>query len=97
MGNKQQFDVWRDQVEPVLQSKVDEFHFLGYERATKDEVWKCIIEQLRKQKAFIHFHDFVNKILTLKPQQYMTWLTVSAYKEPVDWFAEYENNEDGIS
>ncbi|GAE35094.1 post-transcriptional regulator [Halalkalibacter akibai] len=91
MTGKQQFEVWRSDIEPALISKVDELHFLGYDRATVDEVWDCVLYQLRKKKEFIHMHHFVNVILTLKPQTFMTWLTIHAYQEPADWFAEYES------
>ncbi|MCL7746947.1 post-transcriptional regulator [Halalkalibacter alkaliphilus] len=90
---KQQFEVWRSDVEPALVSKVDEFHFLGYDRATKDDVWECVLYQLRKKKEFIHINSFVSELLTLKPQTYMTWLTVNAYKDPTDWFREMEAAE----
>ncbi|WP_062049759.1 post-transcriptional regulator [Bacillus sp. JCM 19034] len=93
MGEKQQFDVWKEEVEPALRSKVDEFHLLGYDRATKEEVWKCVLYQLRKKKEFIHKHAFVNHILTLKSQTYMTWLTIHAYNDPTDWFADFEGKQ----
>ncbi|WP_088102623.1 post-transcriptional regulator [Halalkalibacter urbisdiaboli] len=91
MNEKQQFEVWKSEVEPALQSKVDEFHFLGYDRAKKEEIWDCVLYRLRKKKEFIHLHEFVNQILRLKPQDYMTWLTVNAYKKPEDWFASFES------
>ncbi|NEU31559.1 hypothetical protein GN156_12370 [bacterium LRH843] len=90
MGETQQFEVWRHDVEPALVSKVDEFHFLGYDRVTAEDVWECILYQLRKNKEFIHLHSFVNTLLSLKPQTYMTWLTRKAYQNPTEWFAEYE-------
>ena len=90
MKEKQQFEVWREDVEPALISKLDEFHFLGYERVTIEEIWECVLYQLRKQKGFLHFHAFVNQVMTLKPQTYMNWLTVKSYQEPADWFAEFE-------
>ncbi|WP_100406582.1 post-transcriptional regulator [Bacillus solitudinis] len=91
MEEKQQFDSWREDVSPCLQSKLDEFHFLGYGRATSEDIWKCVIHRLRKRKDFMHLHEFVNVLLTLKPQDYMTWLTVNSYKEPEDWFFELKN------
>lgn len=84
MGEKQQFDVWRDQLTPAIISKVDEFHLLGYGQATADEVWDCVVDRLHKKKTFVRMHVFVNELLTLKPQTFMTWLTVQSYKEPVD-------------
>jgi hypothetical protein len=91
MKEKQQFEVWRIDIEPVLISKVDEFHLLGYNRATVDDIWNCVLYQLRKKKEFIHLHHFVNEVLTLKPQTFMTWLTVRAYSDPTDWFADYKS------
>lgn len=88
--DSQQFEMWKEEVKPAIQSKVDEFHFLGYDRATADEVWECTLYQLRKKKEFIHLHAFVNEILTLKPQTYMTWLTIQAQKNPEEWFAGLE-------
>ncbi|ERN54998.1 MULTISPECIES: post-transcriptional regulator [Alkalihalophilus] len=85
--DKQQFESWRYDVQPALSSKVDEFHFLGYERVTEDQVWACLMYRLRKQKEFIHLHAFVQAILSLKVQDYMTWVTKESYREKNDWFA----------
>ncbi|MBU8905506.1 post-transcriptional regulator [Desertibacillus haloalkaliphilus] len=82
----QQFEVWREDVEPALQSKADEFHFLGYDRTSIDDIWDCVLAKVKKKKTHIHLHEFVHYILTLKPNEYMTWLTIEAYKGP-DWFA----------
>ncbi|MFC0473635.1 post-transcriptional regulator [Halalkalibacter kiskunsagensis] len=87
---KQQFEVWRSDVEQVIISKVDEFRFLGYDRATADDVWDCVLYQLRKKQEFIHLNSFVNEILTLKPHIFMNWLTIRAYQDPTDWFAEFD-------
>ncbi|GAF65898.1 post-transcriptional regulator [Alkalihalobacillus trypoxylicola] len=88
---KQQFEAWREVVEPALQSKVDEFHLLGYERVTDQEVWECLMYQLRKSKEFMHLNQFVNHLLSLKPQIYMNWLTIQSYQEPTDWFRDFES------
>jgi len=78
---KQQFDVWKDDVFPALQSKLDEFNLLGYDKVKLEEVWQCVLYKLRKQKEFIHLHEFVRVIMTLKVTEYMTWLTIANYKE----------------
>ncbi|WP_078552668.1 post-transcriptional regulator [Bacillus alkalicellulosilyticus] len=85
-AEKQQFDVWKENVLPALQSKLDELHLLGYEKATLEEVWECVMYKLRKKKHFMHLHTFVNFILRIKPTEYMTWLTVESYQAD-DWFA----------
>ncbi|MDV2685916.1 post-transcriptional regulator [Alkalihalophilus lindianensis] len=88
---RQQFESWRYDVEPALASKVEEFHFLGYDRVTVDQVWACVMDRLRKQKEFIHLHAFVQVILTLKVQDYMTWVTKESYREGENWFKKQES------
>lgn len=50
MGMKQQFDGWREDVEPLLSIKQEEFHELGYNRVTKDELWNYAVDKLRRKK-----------------------------------------------
>lgn len=85
-GMKQQFEVWKDDVMPALQSKVEEFQMLGYNKATVDHLWKSVMYKLRKKKEYIHLHEFVNVILTLRAPDYMNYLTVENYNA-ADWFA----------
>ncbi|OLO26215.1 hypothetical protein BTR23_23940 [Alkalihalophilus pseudofirmus] len=82
----QQFDVWKEDVLPALQSKVEEFHMLDYHQATLEHIWNSVIYKLRKKKNYIHLHEFVNVILTLRAPEYMNWLTVESYNA-TDWFA----------
>jgi hypothetical protein len=79
MEATQQFEVWREDLQPVLDSKVSEFHQLGYTKATGNEVWNCAIYQLRKRKEFIHRHAFVNIILTIRANEYMNWIMIDNY------------------
>ncbi|SDI76134.1 post-transcriptional regulator [Alteribacillus bidgolensis] len=78
---EQQFEVWKSDAEPALRSKVEEFQLMGYNHADKDEVWKCVIEKLKKKKDYVRFHVLINSILTLRLSEYMNRLTISAYKE----------------
>ncbi|MCT8139539.1 post-transcriptional regulator [Anaerobacillus sp. CMMVII] len=89
MVEQQQFEVWKDDVMPALTSKVEEFHMLGYDRATEEELWECVLAKLRKEKKFVQINHLVSVILTLKVNDYMTWLTVGAYKAP-NWFTSEE-------
>lgn len=89
MTGKQQFDVWKEDLMPVLQSKVDEFVLLGFERVSVDDIWECVLYKLRKKKEFIHLNAFVNTIFSLRDREYMNWLTLESYQAD-DWFA----NED---
>lgn len=91
MTYKQQFDVWKEDLRPVLQSKVEEFQQLGLERVEIMDIWECVLYKLRKQTEFIHLHEFVRIILSLRDNEYMNWLTIAKYNTN-DWFS----NEDAL-
>lgn len=82
MKERQQFDVWREDLKPLLESKSEEFRLLGYENVTEEDIWDCTVSQFQNEKEFVRLHRFVNALLSLKPQTYMMWLTVKAYKNP---------------
>jgi hypothetical protein len=91
---KEQWSYWRLKLEPVIQSKVEEFHILGYDTATAKDIWECFIVKLEKNKERpekIRSHWMVAELFRLKANDYMTSLTIEAYKGP-GWF----NNEDPI-
>lgn len=79
VGDERQIADWREDMQIVLESKVDELHILGYEQATVDLVWDCIVSQWKKKKSEVRLHEMVNAILSLKPAQYMNYLTMENY------------------
>ncbi len=40
----------REQLMPALQSKVDELKLLGYEQATIEDVWNCLMMKNGKKQ-----------------------------------------------
>jgi hypothetical protein len=87
---QQQIDPqWKVRLSPALQSKVSEFHLHGYDRATTDEVWNCVLTR-RKKKKDVKLHDLFNDILVLSPSHYMTWLTTQSYSSN-DWMSSFKD------
>lgn len=82
MANIDQIKDWKQTVYPVLASKVEEFHLIGYETATIEEVWECLIAKLERKKEKYKLHQLVAEIFNLSVNEYMNWLTISAYTEP---------------
>ncbi|WP_270179418.1 post-transcriptional regulator [Alkalihalobacillus sp. CinArs1] len=82
---------WKNEVYPALESKRDEFHLLGYDRATIDEIWSCLLARLERNNdnEEIKVHQLVNDIMRLSPNEYMNWLTIHAYKG-TGWIGEEE-------
>ncbi|MDN4526264.1 post-transcriptional regulator [Fictibacillus fluitans] len=82
--NATTFEELKDQVEPALKSKTEEFHFLGYESVTSGEIWDCVMQKAQKKKMEVRLHVLVSLILHLSLTDFMNWLTIEAYKRDVE-------------
>lgn len=84
MIDEKEWDVWKKKVQPVLISKMEEFHLLGYTQATTDDVWECFMAKLPRLDVpeSISISWLVNELFMLKTNDYMNWLTLQAYKGP---------------
>lgn len=88
MTTKEQWSYWKIKLEPVIKSKVEEWHIFGYDKVTEKDVWDCFITKLEKNKQRpekIRSHWMVAQLFHLKVNDYMTFLTIQAYKGP-EWF-----------
>lgn len=77
------FEDMKTEVGPALQSKAEEFHFLGYESVSEEEVWNCVIRKAQKKKEEAKLHILVGLILGLSLTDFMNWLTLEAFKRDV--------------
>lgn len=75
--------VGEDLTEAVIElcrRKADEFHFLGYEHTTWEDVWQCVNRKYAGRQD-PPLHRIVNDILTLRTDGMMNYLTLAALKE----------------
>lgn len=77
---------FRQQVEPVIRSKVEEFKLLGYDAADPQGVWACLLAKTWKQKQEKRLHEIVNDILTLSINDFMAYLSMQALISPESLF-----------
>ncbi len=75
------FSEWKNEVKPAVKSKKEEFHYLGYESVTEEEIWECVQSKLKKKKVEPRLYALVDTILALSLNDFMTWLTIRSYKE----------------
>ena len=66
-------------IEELCISKAEEFHLIGYEHVSGQEVWECVSEKYKKT-GLPELHELVNDILSLKVMKFMNFMTISAYK-----------------
>lgn len=81
MGVRKPVTEWRPIVNVVLDSKVSELLMMGYSEASRADVWKCLSEGVWGDKPSKKLYEVVQDILHLKPNDYMNYLTVNAFKE----------------
>ncbi|MBO1626392.1 histidine kinase [Bacillus cereus] len=85
-------EAYRGQLQVVLESKLEEFQMIGYDRVTTEDIWKCLkSKKWKKLDSEVRLYELVNDVLTLTANEYMTYLTVEAYQAPLWSFEEYEN------
>ncbi|MFF2480520.1 post-transcriptional regulator [Paenibacillus sp. NPDC058071] len=66
-------------IEQLCQSKAEEFHLIGYEHVTGQEIWECVNDGYRKTGQ-PGLHQIVNDILSLKITKFMNFMTLNAYR-----------------
>ncbi|AUO11358.1 post-transcriptional regulator [Priestia megaterium] len=82
----------KELIQPVLSSKMEEFHMLGYEEVTENDLLSYLeMKKWKKEKA-LSLHQVVNDILSVKITQVMSYVTIESYKS--DMFSSVNNGED---
>jgi hypothetical protein len=62
----------------LCESKAEEFLLIGYDKVSKEDIWRYISHKY--SKGLPSLHRVVNEILGLKITTYMNWATINAYK-----------------
>lgn len=73
------YDELGEEFEAMCCSKAEEFRLLGYEYVTGKDIWDCISRNYAKDGRPA-LHKLVNDIYSLKANNYMNYLTISAYR-----------------
>ncbi|HJV44276.1 MAG TPA: post-transcriptional regulator [Bacillota bacterium] len=68
----------KQQVKMVCESKAEEFHLLGYEQVSAEEIWECIVSSYKKEVPALH--QIVGDIYSLRVTKFMNWLTMRIYQ-----------------
>lgn len=92
VGKDELVEAYREQLQIVLESKIEEFQMIGYDQVTIEDIWKYLkAKKWKRINADIRLYELVNDVLTVTANEYMTYLTVEAYQAPLWSFEEYEN------
>lgn len=72
---------WKQMVLPALDSKAEELGMLGYSQATREEVWKCLVQKVWKGDPDKRIHEIIQDIFHLPSSTYLSYLTQNAYQD----------------
>jgi Post-transcriptional regulator len=76
------YDQYRDQLFPVLESKLEEFRLLGNESISEQELWGYLIKKKwKKDNGEKLLHELVQDILSVKVSDFISYATQETYKE----------------
>lgn len=78
---------WKSIVGPAIDSKVDEFIQMGYEKTTGDDIWLCLEQRIWKGNPTKKLHEIVQDIFHLSSDVYIGYLTMNAYQDDDDLMA----------
>lgn len=93
MINQHPYQRFYEILQPALKNKTEELNMLGLGAAKQEEVWSYLIQKKWKRpQEEIHVYELVNDILTISSSQFMSFMTVEAYKAP-NLFAELSSEE----
>lgn len=81
---------WKEKLMPALESKVEEFHLMGYHQATKENIWTCLKKGVWKGTQNKRLHEIIQDIFHLSGHKFMSHLTVNAYKDDSDLMSSIE-------
>lgn len=82
MEEVNQYDHFRCEVKPALQSKLEEFRLLGYDSIDEDGLWEFLIrKKWKKEKEEIKIYQVIQEILSVKVSDFISYATVEALKD----------------
>ncbi len=81
MAQSEQYEEWRETIQPFLQSKLEEFHLLGVTRITHDELWPFLLQTIAKKhkKENLSFNQFVNSVMKVSVNDYMNKIRMEMF------------------
>lgn len=81
MGVENQYDSFRNQVGPALESKLEEFRVLGYDSISANGLWEFLLKKKwKKVKEEIKLYELIQDIFSVQVSDYLNFATIETYK-----------------
>ncbi|WP_455676124.1 post-transcriptional regulator [Pradoshia sp.] len=82
MEAKHPYEKYRQEMDPALKSKLEEFDLLDYPDITEEDIWAYLIQKKwKKANGEARHYEIMQDIMRLKVSDYMNFATTSALVE----------------
>ncbi|WP_066194356.1 MULTISPECIES: post-transcriptional regulator [Gracilibacillus] len=78
---KKAVSAWKSELDPVLESKVEEFKLLDYSKISTEDIWQCLLAKVWKGDPEKSLNAVVQDIMHLRSSMYMTFLTQRTWED----------------
>lgn len=79
---------------PVLQSKLEEFLYSGYDGITLEDLWSFCIEKKWRKKSIddLRVYEIVETIYSVKASEIVSYSQIQHFKQ-TNWFSDTKQQE----
>lgn len=83
-----------NQVQLVLESKIEEFEYYEFTKVTKEDLWAFAKRKFWKKKSFedLQLHQVIADVYAIAPSTYMSLTQVEQFKSE-NWFSELKKED----
>ncbi|MCZ0702363.1 hypothetical protein J2T56_000920 [Natronobacillus azotifigens] len=71
---------WKPMIAEVIQSKASELQLFGYDEATPEVVWDCLVNKVWRGTPEKRLYQVVEDVFHLNPHLFMSFITVQSYQ-----------------
>ncbi|WP_067837279.1 post-transcriptional regulator [Amphibacillus sediminis] len=71
---------WKPVIQKVIDSKARELQLFGYDEATPQSIWECLLNKVWRKNRQKMLHQIVEDILHLNGHTFMSYMTTQAHQ-----------------
>ncbi|MEG0496729.1 MAG: post-transcriptional regulator [Carnobacterium sp.] len=90
--NEHSFSLFK-KIEPWLNLKATEFHLLGYNQISQEDLWRYLILFSWKRTIPTHYYQQIQHIMRLTPNDYLDFASVEVLVSPISSLEDMDIND----
>src|SRR5690625_7717483 len=79
LGVERAVNEWKTEIQPVIESKVNEFLEMGYSKTTSENIWACLEQKVWQGNPSKKLHEVVQDVFHLSTNTYKSYLRLYSF------------------